>query len=112
MAKLVGMFKRKSGTSPEEFRAYYEGNHASFALSHFGHLYESYTRNYIDPTVLGDDSYDVVTEIVFKEPTGAADMFALTTPELSAAIAADEAVFMDRSVTKLFIIDDHQSSEL
>lgn len=46
--KLV-LVRRKAGLTPEEFRDGYENSHARIAVSLFGHLWLSYTRNYLRP---------------------------------------------------------------
>lgn len=123
MAKLIGLFRRKEGTSAAEFRDYYEQRHAPFALSHFGHLFASYTRNYVDPRPTGpadsqsrvvDAGIDVVTEIVFHDDAAMREMFAMSKrdPSLREAIAADEAAFMDRDANQILLASDHPSIQL
>ncbi|QIX26484.1 EthD domain-containing protein [Nocardioides sp. JQ2195] len=110
MAKLIGLFSRKSGTSLEEFRDYYETRHAPFAVRHFGHLFASYTRNYVTPDTEpgGGSRIDVVTEIVFPDDASMAAMFAMTRedPSLQQAIAEDEANFMDPEFRQVLLVHD------
>ena len=114
MTKLIGLFRRRQGLSRTEFRDYYEQHHAPFAASHFGHLFASYTRNYVDPalTASGGPEIDVVTEIVFHDAAAMREMFAMAEadPALRAAIADDEATFMDRAATRILIVADHEST--
>jgi uncharacterized protein (TIGR02118 family) len=116
MAKLIGLFHRKEGTSVAEFRTYYEDHHAPFAAAHFGHLFASYTRNYVDEaSAPGKPSaIDVVTEIVFHDDAALQEMFAMTEadPALREAIGADEAAFMDRSASRILLVTEHESSPL
>lgn len=113
MAKLIGLFHRKDGLSTAEFRDYYENHHAPFAVSHFGHLFASYTRNYIDPDTTdgsGAVAADiaVVTEIVFPDDAAMQEMFAMAErdPALRAAIATDEAAFMNREANRILLVGD------
>jgi len=119
MPKLVGLFKRRGDLSLAEFRDYYENHHAPFNVEHFGTFMSSYTRSYIDHTTpylpaaqATDVRFDVVTEIVFVDDDAMKGMFssAATQPGLMEAIAADEAEFMDREVTQLYIVSDQTSS--
>ena len=120
MAKLIGLFHRKPGTSAEEFRDYYEDHHAPFAYSLFGHLFASYTRNYVDAgqaagqTRVVDAGIDVVTEIVFHDDAAMREMFAMAErdPELREAIATDESAFMDREASQVLLVTDHRSSPI
>ena len=114
MAKLIGLFHRKAGTSVAEFRDYYENHHAPFAAAHFGHLFASYTRNYVDqaPAAGSPSAIDVVTEIVFHDDAALREMFAMTEadPALREAIGVDEAAFMDRAASQVLLVTEHESS--
>ncbi|KRF10478.1 EthD domain-containing protein [Nocardioides sp. Soil796] len=118
MPKLIGLFHRKDGLSAAEFRDYYENHHAPFAMSHFAHLFASYTRNYVDAPYADDgapshhDGVDVVTEIVFHDESAMHEMFAMAEqdPSLRGAIAADEAAFMNREANRILLVTDHESS--
>lgn len=120
MAKLIGLFHRKDGLSAAGFRDYYEDRHAPFAYSLFGHLFASYTRNYVDAGSSGsrprgvDAGIDVVTEIVFHDDAAMREMFAMAErdPELREAIATDEAAFMDRDASQVLLVTDHRSSPI
>ncbi|CAM3348114.1 EthD domain-containing protein [Nocardioides dubius] len=111
MAKLIALFTRKPDSSRAEFRDYYEHQHAPFTTSLFGHLWTSYTRNYLAEDGSGPD---VVTEIVFHDDAAMQEMFAITQrdPAIRDAIFADEAAFMDRSVTRMFLSTEASSTEL
>ena len=47
--KKMVLVRRKAGLTPEEFRDGYENSHARIAVKLFGHLWLSYTRNYLLP---------------------------------------------------------------
>ena len=114
MAKLIGLFKRRDDLTAAEIRDYYEHPHAPLALSHLGHLFASYTRNYVAHEMDGEGNpvehaYDVVTEIVFADDAAMERMFAMTTtdPAVRAAISADEARFMDKAGSRILLVTDH-----
>ncbi|KQY54322.1 MULTISPECIES: EthD domain-containing protein [unclassified Nocardioides] len=118
MPKLIGLFHRKEGLSAGEFRDYYENHHAPFAMSHFAHLFASYTRNYVDPPYAeggapaNHDGIDVVTEIVFHDDAAMHEMFAMADrdPSLREAIATDEAAFMNPAANRILLVADHPST--
>jgi hypothetical protein len=114
MAKLIGLFKRRDSMTAGEFREYYENQHAPLALSHLGHLFASYTRNYVSYEIDGfgaplEHGIDVVTEIVFLDDAAMQRMFELTTsdPRVRAAISEDEAKFMDKAASRIVLVTDH-----
>jgi|SRR5690348_8268854 len=119
MPKLIGMFRRKVGTTHAEFREYYETRHAPLALSLYGDLFAAYRRNYVehddhhlDRSRAQADDLDVITEIVFDTAEAMQEMFARTgeDPKVREAIATDEAAFMDRPASRILIITDHCES--
>ena len=104
MESVLVLLKRKPGISFEEFRDHYESSHALLGEKYFGHLFASYRRNYIpEGTRFSDGSmienaYDCVTELIFKEPGGHAELKRIASlPEIQAILSADEAKFLDRS---------------
>jgi uncharacterized protein (TIGR02118 family) len=106
MTKLIALFHRLPGSTPEEFREYYENRHAPLASRHYGHLFASYTRNYVARAVDADGPIpDVITEIVFRNEAALREMFAIATarPDVSREIAADEASFMDVGARQMFL---------
>jgi uncharacterized protein (TIGR02118 family) len=118
MAKLIGLFKRREAMTAAEFRDYYENQHAPLALGHLGHLFASYTRNYVAHEIDGegtpvDHAFDVVTEIVFVDDAAMQRMFEMTTadPEVRAAISEDEAKFMDKAASRIVLVTDHTATE-
>ena len=103
MDKLMIFLKRKPGISFEEFRDYYENKHLPLAEGFFGHLFKSYTRNYLTP---GDNigpvretvqnEYDCVTELVFHDPDGYEQLRRIAAnPDVINALSADRKHFMD-----------------
>ena len=76
--KMIILSKRRPDLSPEQFRDGYENSHSRLGVELFGHLWASYTRNYIqhgttfaqrgvgDPDGPDEIGFDAITEIVFK----------------------------------------------
>jgi uncharacterized protein (TIGR02118 family) len=111
--KMIGMLKRKPGTSLEEFIKYYETIHAPLAtrLMPLG----DYRRNYIitrrvngQEVPAGDDNdFDVITEVWFRDQDHY-EAFAkiMRDPAVRGQIVEDEERFMDRSKSKMFVVDE------
>ncbi|KAI0424466.1 EthD domain-containing protein [Xylaria sp. FL1042] len=120
---------RKPGTTPNQFKAHYEGVHvplirdlagASFPLSHtrrYLHRSENQTdgntaRNPSTPaTVLlgtqDDFDYDAITELTFEDAAAFQTFFGLMQqPEIAAKIAADEETFLDRTRMPVVVLGD------
>jgi hypothetical protein len=103
MIKVVMLFKRKEGISREEFRDYYENNHAKLFEPYLRHPgVKRYVRRYLTPMpdqISGefrDSGFDVITEVWVEQ-----DFFDLyysesLDPEFRALIAEDEEKFLDR----------------
>lgn len=109
MPMLIGLFKKRPDLTSEEFRQYYETQHAPFNLTHFGHLFRGYSRSYI-ATDHGraERPIDVATRIEFADAAALEEMFAYSaaTPGHQQAIADDEARFMDRPETHMLLTSD------
>ena len=103
MDKLMIFLKRKPGISFEQFRDYYETRHLPLADGFFGHLFKSYTRNYLTPgDTIGPDQqmvqneYDCITELVFHDADGYEQLRKIAAnPAVINALSADRAHFMD-----------------
>ena len=64
--RRIVMVKRKKGLTPEQFRDGYENSHSRIAVRLFGHLWLSYTRNYLLPgRNFKSAQYDGVEEMGF-----------------------------------------------
>lgn len=107
MARLIGLFTRRQGMSAEEFRDYYENHHAPNAVGHFGHLWSSYSRHYLERAE-GEPGPDVITEVIFRDDAALEEMYATLAKdqELRNTIVADEDRFFDRALTQLHRISD------
>jgi hypothetical protein len=105
--KVIFLFKRKAGTTHEQFRDYYETRHSLLAVRLLP-FFKSYTRNYIrqdggfkpegGPALGAAADFDVVTELVFENQAAYDRMLdALKDPSIRDQIIKDEENFMDRS---------------
>ncbi len=116
MERVFVLLKRKPGMSFEDFREHYENSHAKLGEKYFGHLFASYRRNYIrEGTRFADGSvkenaYDCLTELVFHEAGGYAELKRIASqPEIQAILAEDEARFLDRTLSGNVIADPVES---
>ncbi|SCW38535.1 EthD domain-containing protein [Sphingobium faniae] len=115
--KIVCLMRRKASLSHQQFKDYYENNHAHLAVELLP-FFSEYRRNYLikdeayKPDHLDDvppaPDYDVVTEISFASRDDYQRMVdALADPEIGGRIAADEENFLDRSAMVMFFVDEH-----
>lgn len=113
--KVIALLRKRADLSREAFIEYYETRHAPLILSLFPSI-TAYSRNYADfddafvyPGAAPFD-FDVVTEIGFADGAGYDDMLALSArPEVADAVAADEANFLDRGHTRMFVVEERAS---
>jgi uncharacterized protein (TIGR02118 family) len=116
--KMILLLKRKPGITAEEFKNYYESNHAPMATKylHFG----TYKRYYIDKENLYEaghvehaaplPDYDVVVEIGFDSPDDYQKMMdVLGDPVSGKQFADDEANFLDRDSLQMFFVDEYET---
>jgi uncharacterized protein (TIGR02118 family) len=114
--KLMLLFTRKAGVTPEAFRAYYETRHVPLSLRLLPY-FKSYARNYVqregyDPTGAGNagPAFDVVTEITFETREDFEGMMrAMADPKILDQIVADEENFIDRSKLVMFFVDEAET---
>ncbi|KAI0421865.1 EthD domain-containing protein [Xylaria grammica] len=120
---------RKPGTTPEQFKAYYENCHVPLVRELAGAYFPlSHTRRYLHRThnqsdantarnpstpasvLIGsqeDFDYDAFAELTFEDETAFQTFFAIIQqPENAAKIAADEEKFLDRSRTPAVVLGD------
>lgn len=111
MYRVLSFLTKRSDLSIEEFRDYYENKHIPLILS----LAPSpivYKRRYLDRDKKFTESgvpvdFDVTTELVFSDQeTFRAWIGKLTAPENGDKVALDEAMFLDRSQTRAYVIDE------
>ncbi|MFT4054053.1 MAG: EthD domain-containing protein [Novosphingobium sp.] len=112
MVKAIALLRKKAGISREEMIAYYETRHAPLVLSLLPQI-AGYRRSY--PLSEGaflplgaELGFDVMTELRFASR---ADYEGFLTragqPEVAQAIADDEENFLDRSATRMVVVEEH-----
>jgi uncharacterized protein (TIGR02118 family) len=113
MTKVVLLMKRKAGLSFEEFKDYYERNHAPLAKRLLGEFMLDYRRNYRSGGIATEQTdapdgadFDVITEIWYKDQASMEAMWAhARKPEIAAEIDADGDKFMDREM-RFYIVEE------
>lgn len=112
MIKSIALLKARPDLSRDEFVRYYETRHVPLVRSLLPETLE-YRRNYIqlEGAFVCDGAsapdFDVVTEMWFADLASYQRMMAIATrPEVAQRIAADEANFLDRSRTRMFLVDE------
>jgi hypothetical protein len=119
--KLMLLFTRKAGLTPEQFRDYYETKHAVLSVRLLP-FFKSYTRNYVrhDQNYQPGDSttprsgpdFDVAVEIAFETKADFDKMMAaFADPKIWKQIDDDMNQFVDRSRTKTFIVDEEDTPQ-
>lgn len=110
--KVIALLRKRDGMSADAFRDYYESRHVPLVRSLFPTI-TGYRRNFVDLAGLirevgaGPLDFDVVTEIWFADRAGYDEMLRLhSQTDAGTRIAADEENFLDRSRTRLFIVDE------
>ena len=116
MPKLIALISKKSSISEEDFKNYYENNHAPLIESLFPTL-DGYTRTYLfesnllsDTLPLESDSaqsqFNVITELIFKNEEDLNQFFERGThQDVVEAIRTDEANFLDGEKTIMYRIE-------
>ena len=102
--KMIVMVKRKTGLSPEEFRAGYETSHSRIAVRLFGHLWLEYRRNYLQTGATftgfsgGPDEieYDAISEFTLPDAAALDEMNRISAEHID-MLKADEALWFDQA---------------
>ncbi|KAI1404956.1 EthD domain-containing protein [Hypoxylon fuscum] len=119
---------RKPGTTPEQFKAHYEGSHVPLLRELAGpHFPLSHTRRYIHRSggqgegtkrnattpasvLIGsqeDFDYDAFAELNFEDATAFQTFFGvMQQPDIAAKVAADEEHFLDRSRMPVVVLGE------
>ena len=118
--KILCMLKKKPGMSFEDFRDYYENNHAPLCEKLIP-FFTNYRRNFITPVqdyttghlenaLPAERDFDVVTELTFKDRAQYQQLVdALSDPKIGDIITKDEENLFDRSAMTIYIVDEHVS---
>jgi len=116
MPKLIALISKKSSISEDDFKAYYENNHAPLIESLFPTL-DGYTRTYLFESNLLSDTlplesdgaqsqFNVITELTFKDEEDLNQFFERGThQDVVEAIRADEANFLDGEKTIMYRVE-------
>jgi uncharacterized protein (TIGR02118 family) len=114
MPKLIALISKQPQLSAEEFRDYYEANHAPL-VSRLLPMIDRYTRSYLPaepetPGREGHANFDVLTELWFESD---ADLEAfwkrIREPEVIAAIREDESHFLISDRTVMYTVDEAET---
>lgn len=118
--KVVALFKRKPGLTPEQFREYYETRHSVLGMKlmpYFSDYRRNYIRHDLGPQRSSAEApsstldFDVITEITFATQADYDAMLkALADPDIRRQVIDDESNFMDRSATLSYMVDEHVSA--
>jgi hypothetical protein len=108
MLKVFAFLTKREDIDTRAFIEYYETHHVPLVLS-LAPTPTVYKRNYVvrgDEFNREDDSidFDVITELVFPDR----DAYVAWIEKLAVeAIGADEGMFLDRSRTRAYVIEEH-----
>lgn len=113
--KSIALLRRRPDLTYEAFVDYYEHRHAPLILSLLDGIID-YRRNFarfegafVSPAAAPFD-FDVVTELWFADRAAYDRAMALATrQDIAARIAADEENFLDRSATRMFLVEERRS---
>ncbi|KRB81478.1 hypothetical protein ASE00_16015 [Sphingomonas sp. Root710] len=114
MYKVMAFLARKPGISREEFRAYYEGQHAPL-VGRLAPKMSAYRRNFLnfdEPFKRDDDQigFDVVTEMEFEDRAACERWFnAFRDPAVFEQVAEDEKKFLDPTRVMVCAVEVEQS---
>ena len=116
MPKLIALISKKSSISEEDFKNYYENNHAPLIEGLFPTL-DGYTRTYLFESNLLSDTlplesdgaqsqFNVITELIFKNEEDLNQFFERGThQDVVEAIRTDEANFLDGEKTIMYRVE-------
>jgi hypothetical protein len=105
--KLLIFLKRRPGLSREEFRSYYESNHAPLCLKYMAGV-ERYVRRYLEPAPgMPEMEADVITEVWFRHRTALDHVLATAAQDqLPPDVLADEQHLFDRSKSRFCAVTE------
>lgn len=109
MIKLMLLMRRRPGTSREDFRSYYEGNHAPLAASVMSRCVK-YVRNFVSEEPTGPQDFDAITEFWFEiEGPYSVNRHQLADKDVQSLLAEDEARFMDRTSMRVIVVEEQET---
>lgn len=111
MYRVLSFLSRRADLAPAAFANYYENRHVPLIRELVG-APPVYSRRYLTREAAlapenGAVDFDVVTEVGFPDRAAfLAWMAAVSAPGVGERIAADEAVFLDRSKTRPYVVEE------
>lgn len=117
--KIVGLFKRKPGTSVEAFREYYEKKHVKLFEQHvalpgvlrFSRRYLTQIDGMSSPLPTTTGGYDVIMEVWYKDPELFESLRSKPNPEFTKVAIEDEEQFLDRNSMTMYFSEDVDSKD-
>lgn len=113
MIKTVALLKARPDLSREAFVQYYETRHVPLMRSILPETLE-YRRNYIqlEGAFIYEGAsapdFDVITEMWYADRASYERMMAIATrSDVAQRIAEDEENFLERSKTRMFLVEEH-----
>ncbi len=115
MFRVLGFLTKREGIETQAFIDYYENKHVPLIYS-LAPTPLVYKRRYL---MRGEEltkeggaiDFDVVTELGFPDRAAfLAWMAQLSGPGAGERVAADEAMFLDRSRTRAYVVEEHVTS--
>ncbi|HET8612246.1 MAG TPA: EthD domain-containing protein [Sphingomonas sp.] len=117
MFKTLTLLKRRPDLSMEEFVRRYETGHAKLGERLLKGSAVRYVRRYLHPVptpetgVVEEGEHDVVMEIWYPDrATWEAVMKRFSAPEVMDEIVADEETLFDRSKSRFFLVEEHETA--
>lgn len=116
---VVGLVKKKAGLTDQQFRDYYEDNHAPLVVRTLPYI-AGYTRRYVVREGERSSAYshegppglefDAIAEMTFATPEDYQQMLAaLEDPAIAAPLFEDEERFLDRDAMVINVMDEERS---
>ena len=116
MVKMVMLLKRKPGMSMADFMVYYESTHRLIGEKYLRPHATRYVRRFLFPLPdpqsgeIHEAEHDVLLELWFPDQRAyEAGMAAISRPEASAEISADEEKLFDRPSLRAYMLQEHES---
>ncbi len=114
MIKTVGLLKKRTGMTTEEFRAYYETYHRLIGEKYLCGYASKYMRRFLNPQPgrpqPDEPEFDVILEIWYPDAeTQAACADVLSQPDVLKEITEDEEKLFDRDHMRFFTVDEFES---
>jgi hypothetical protein len=117
MYKLISLVRRKPGITKQEFKDYYENHHKKLGERYLPPYCKKYLRRYLEwiphpmkPGQTPGPDIDCLVELWFDSLADyRAFEASVAAPELVKLITADEELFVDRTRSFRYAVEDHQS---